>query len=231
MYNVNINMEKIPNPSPDQERKEEKKIKKGKKTKDKGMVGWSQKMLDEKLISPSDYYEFTSGNESKESTIDAMGLPMLRHYGVFESIEDIRKKFEPDDKRRFVIRCTLKKTGEMTRSVDVDLDGVIDFAEKLPGKIDKYIAEMDPADFDLHYNWGVRRVKEKNGEKTEEEKRKEAKELAEMQGHALKAARYIFGDKLKPREGEPIYADFGIRKEDNSVYFLDVNDARLLTDK
>ncbi len=80
--------------------------------------------------------------------------------------------------------------------------------------VPKYHAEFDPDQFHMHFNW-------KGPE--------EARDLPEMQNYALKALRYFFRH-LKPRENEPIYAEYGV-KASGEIYFIEANDSSLLTGK
>lgn len=56
----------------------------------------------------------------------------------------------------------------------------------------------------------------------------EEEKLPKIQDNMLRVIR-TFIPKTKPGEGNPIYAEYGVRP-DNSIYFIEANDSALLTD-
>lgn len=105
-----------------------------------GLDFWAEKML--LLFGPEVRDEFIRKNNSKELEMDRLGFPQLKHYGLFNSIEEIKEKIMPKEGERFIIRCSSKENGNIKRLVDTDLDGVCDFAEKLDGGFEKWNVEV-----------------------------------------------------------------------------------------
>ncbi len=221
-----------------------------------GLDYWAANLLKSGLITQGEYDDFLDKNNSKEKQMEEKHLPQLKHYGTFNSIQDIQERIKIKEGERLIIRCTSKKDGSIKRLLDTDITGACDFAEQLPGGFDewsievkefvktkaagtitvspdgatyiemwhgahylnttnspKYVGRFDPNVFDMRYNWFT----PEGAEDTEK-----------MQYYAFKALKYYYNYHFKPKAGEPIYMEFGI-KEDGEVYFIEANDSPVVT--
>ena len=220
-----------------------------------GLDFWAKALLENGLITQQECDEFIWKNNSKEKMMEKENLPQLKHYGYFDSIEGIREKLTSIKDERFIIRCTSKETGDIKRLVNSSLDEACEFAEKLPGGMDKWKVEMkefvetvasgtiivEPSGRATIETWpGAHYLNTTNVKKYQAEfdpdqfhhsyqwKAPEGDEdLPKFQEYAIRALRYIF-PHLKPRPNEQIYAEYGI-KPSGDVYFIEANDSRLLT--
>jgi hypothetical protein len=222
-----------------------------------GLDYWAEGLLQNNLIGRKEYEEFIEKNNSKEEIMEQIKLPQLKHYGYFSSVEEIREKIIPREGDKFIIRCKSKKTGDIKRLIDADLDEVCIFGKELPGGFDEWDVEVkeftetiaagtivvSPDSKTLVEMWkGPHYLVTTNCPKyhaTFDPSRFDMryhwdapegeKDLPEMQNYAIKALRYIFKN-LKPRENEPIYIEYGV-KSSGEVYFIEANDSTLLTGK
>ncbi len=107
---------------------------------------WAHKLLEQGLIGREDFEESIKKNNSKEAEMEKRKLPQLKHYGFFGSVDEIRKKIQPKEGEKFVIRCTPKDTkGERKHLLDATLTEVCAFAEnteELPGGFEKWNVEV-----------------------------------------------------------------------------------------
>ena len=242
-------MEKIP---------KEKSVEMDPRKKDsQGLDFWAAGLLKNKLISQKEYDEFVTKNNSKEERMEEKHLPQLRHYGTFDSVEEIQESIKAKESDRFIIRCTSKKDGSIKRLLDNTLDGVCDFAEKLPGGFKDWTVEVKefvktkasgtimvaPNGRTTIETWhGAHYLNTSNVPKYHAQFDPEqfhmhyhwkapegAHDLVEMQEYAIHALRYFF-KHLKPKEHEPIYVEYGV-KENGEIYFIEANDSELLTGK
>jgi hypothetical protein len=218
---------------------------------------WAKALFDARMISSVEYNEIIQKNSSlgKQKQLEERKFPQLKTYGFFNSIQDIRDKIKPKEGDKFYIRCINKKTKEFKRVLNSSLDEICEFAENLNGEskdweievreyVDtnvagtiivfpsgkttieswhgghylnvtdcpKYHGEFDPEQFDKSFKWKAP---------------KGAEDLRDIQEYAIKALRYIF-PHLKPREGEPLYVEYGI-KPNGEIYFIEANDSKILT--
>ncbi|MFZ1075624.1 MAG: hypothetical protein WAN50_04600 [Minisyncoccia bacterium] len=223
-----------------------------------GLDDWARSLLKRGVINQDVFDAFIVQNNSKEQNMQAWRVPQLKHYGFFTSEDEIREKLSSLKGEKFIIRCVSKKDGKVTRLLDVTLEEACEFAEKLEGGFDawnvemkefaktkaagtiivnasgramiemwhgphymnvkgatevpKYSAILDPDQFHHGFHWSGPQ---------------DSTDLSEMQRYAIDALRYLF-PHLKPRENDPVYAEYGVRPDD-SIYFIEVSNSPLLT--
>lgn len=220
-----------------------------------GFDFWADALRKQNLISEQEYKDFISQNNSKEEAMERRGVPQLRHYGLFNSVDDIREKLAPHEKERFIIRCTSRENRSIKRLIDASLDEACDFAENLPGGFEKWDVEMkefvntkasgtiivEPSGKTTIETWeGPHYLNTENIPKYHAQldpdqfhlsfqwsSTEGANNLPEHQEYAMKALRYIF-PHLRPKPNDPIYIEYAV-KPDGEVYFIETNDSPLVT--
>lgn len=215
-------------------------------------ANWTKEALDKGTITKSKYEAIIRGEASKQNRMKEMGLPYLKNYGFFNSVEEIKNIIKPDKDGKFIIRCVSRENGKVERLVDITLDECCEFAEKLPGGFGKWEVEIKETVPTIASGTIIR---EKEGETrmeswhgphylseqspkyiaTIDPSRGEihfdwrapagTTDLREMQEHAIAALRYI-SPNLKPKTNDPIYLEYGV-KSNGEIYFMDVGDPSL----
>jgi hypothetical protein len=222
-----------------------------------GLDFWAEGLLRNRLITRKEYEDFLRENSSKEEAMLKRNLPQLRHYGIFNSTNEIKEKIKTESGDKFIIRCTSKENGDIKRLVDANLVEVCDFADNLPGGFENWNVEVkeftetqaagtiivSPSGRTSIETWhGPHYLNTTNIPKYHADFDPEqfhmhyqwrapegVDDLEEIQRYAIKALRYIFRN-LKPKENEPIYVEYGV-KTNGEVYFIEANSSPLLTGK
>lgn len=222
-----------------------------------GLDFWASAMLKNGIISQKEFDEFIAKNNAKEEMMEKFGVPQLKHYGTFNSTQEIKEKLASVENQHFIIRCKSKDNEEqIMRLIDTDLDGACAFADKLPGGFEKWVVEMkefepntiaagtiivEPSAITSVEMWkgphylGATNSPKYHGEFDPNQfqhsfqwKAPEgADDLQDYQNYAIDALRYIF-PHIKPRPNEPIYTEFGVRPN-GEIYFIEVNDSVVVT--
>ncbi len=220
-----------------------------------GMDFWAASQLKHGLITQEAYDDFVKKNNSKEEQMAQKGLPQVRHYGLFHSISEITEKLSSLTDGRFIIRCTSKETGDIKRLIDTDLLGAIEFAKELPGGFEKWEVEMkefaetkaagtiivQPSGETTIEMWkgphylNTTNVTKYHGDFNPDqfhqvfhwEDKEGDKDLPEFKSYAMEALRYFF-PHLKPRPGEPVYIEYGV-KSDGKLYFIEAIESAVMT--
>lgn len=222
-----------------------------------GLEFWARSLREQGALTQEAYDDFIAQNNSKEESMAKRGLPQLKHYGLFNSADEIREKLSPHKDERFIIRCSSKETGDIKRLIDTGLEEACAFADILPGGFEKWDVEMkefvhtkasgtiivEPSGRTVIETWeGSHYLNTTNVPKYSAEFDPEVPHqrfhweapdgavlLPELQEYAIHALRYIF-PYLKPHTNEQVYVEYGV-KPGGEIYFLDVNDSSLLTGK
>lgn len=222
-----------------------------KKTKP-NFANWAKEALGKGIITKNKYEAIIEGESLKQDRMKEMGLPYLKNYGFFASIEEIKNKIKLDRNSKFVIRCISKENGRVERLVDINLDECCEFAEKLSGGFEKWKVEIKEAVPTVASGTIVRekdggtRIESWHGPHYLSEKNPKyiatidpgrgeihfdwrapagTTDLHEMQKYAIDALRYI-SPNLKPKTNDPIYLEYGVKK-DGEIYFMDAGDPSL----
>lgn len=219
-----------------------------------GLDFWAKGLLENHYITQKEYEDFISKNNAKEERMRMRGLPQLKHYGYFTSVDEMRAKVTPGETEKFIIRCMSNKTGDIKRLLDASFDEACEFAETLPGGFNDWKVELKEfvntkaagtmivtplgkTDIEVWHgpHYLVTTYTPKYRAKFDPDdfdmhfvwtSPENASDLSEMQNYAIKALRHLF-PYLKPKSNEPIYAEFGIR-DNGEVYFMEANDSVLL---
>lgn len=225
---------------------------------EQGLEFWAAELLNQGLISRKDYDDFISGNNSKELQMDKRGLPQSKHFGIFNSVEEIQDRIKPKKDERFIIRCSDKKTGNIKRLIDGSFDEIINFAKELPGGFDNWSVEVKefsatkaagtiiitPSGRATIETWHGPHYLNTQGDAPKYYAQFDpeqfdrhyawtapdgAEDLDEMKMYAMKAIKYIF-PYLKPKANNPIYIEYAV-KPSGEVYFIEASDSPVLTGK
>ncbi|MFA6006135.1 MAG: hypothetical protein WC764_00150 [Candidatus Paceibacterota bacterium] len=227
------------------------------RTKEKqGLDFWAKSLFEAGRISQEVYDDFIFQNNHKEEGMRKFGLPQLRHYGLFNSIDDIKEKLLEQKNEHFIIRCKSKEMGEVRRLIDGSLDEICKFGEELPGGFASWTVEVkeycepimagtiivSPSGKTNIETWkGPHYLNVTDCQKFEAEFNPDApdmhfnwtggegQDLQDGKEYAVRALKYIF-PHLKPKESNPIYTEYCV-KPTGEIFFIDVNTSPILTGK
>jgi len=222
-----------------------------------GLDYWAASMLRRNIITKSEYDEFISKNNSKEEEMEKLMLTQLKHYGFFNSIEEMQDKLHHRDGDRFVIRCASKSGQDVKRLVDGSFDDVVKFAKELPGGFDKWKVELKefiktiaagtiivrPSGETAIETWeGPHYMNTENPQMYHAFYNPEKPDISfqwqspgveegseMLKWYAIKALKFIF-PHVKPKPNMSVYLEYGV-KPNGSIYFIEGTDAKMLTKK
>ena len=107
-----------------------------------GLDFWANELHKNGKITTEVLHDFITKNNNKEQLLEEKGLPQLRHYGFFKSLNEIKDKLTEYKDERFIARCVNKKSGYVKRLIDIDLDGASDFVSALEGGFKDWNVEI-----------------------------------------------------------------------------------------